>query len=260
MNIIYELNPPKIFYDSTINVNVINREIEKFLNRAQSIIEFSNFIHVTDSVLGIPRISSIHGATIIRDNIKNTDINLSCSVRTRDRNINSLIQFAVQSISTKINDLLFIMGDKPQINNDAFSNVLLSKPTEVITTLNNFGFNNLINLNLSVPNKVSDIKKFVKKTNANPYAMVTQSINSLDEVKDLKKLLESYPIKLIPCVMIPSKKNIQAAKMIGLDWKEYENNLLEFISDIGEFADGILVTSPNDFNEGLATLKKIKNH
>ena len=31
MNVIYEINPPKIFHDSTININTINQEIEKFL-------------------------------------------------------------------------------------------------------------------------------------------------------------------------------------------------------------------------------------
>ena len=77
--------------------------------------KYVNSLHITDSVLGIPRISSLHGASLIRENIKNEKIILSCSVRTRDRNINSLIQFATQSIFLKIKDLLFIMGDKPQI-------------------------------------------------------------------------------------------------------------------------------------------------
>ena len=87
--------------------------------------------------------------------------------------------------------------------------------------------------------------------------MITQSIDSLQEVKDLKGLLEPHQIKLIPCVMIPSKKNIQAAKMIGLDWKEYENNVLEFIYKVGNNADQLLITSPNNFNEGIEILKKI---
>ncbi len=260
MNIIYELNPPKIFYDSTINMDLLTQEIEKFLNRTQTIMKFTNFIHITDSVLGIPRISSIHGATLIRENIKNMEINLSCSVRTRDRNINSLIQFSTQSISLKIKDLLFIMGDKPQININVDTKVLLSKPTEVIKVLNSLGYSKLINLNLSVPNKVGDFNKFNKKINSNPHGLITQSINSLQEVKDLKKLLEPYTIKLIPCIMIPSKKNVHAAKMIGLDWKEYEENILEFIFEIGKFVDQVLITSPNNFNEGVEILKKINNY
>ncbi len=257
MEIIYELNPPKIFYGSSINMDILSQEIEKFLHRSTTILEFTKFIHITDSVLGIPRISSIHGASLIMENINNADINVSCSVRTRDRNINSIIQFATQSISLNVKDLLFIMGDKPQMSADAVTKETLSKPTEVVTILNSLGYNKLINLNLSIPNKVSNPNKFTKKTKSNPYAMITQSIDSLQEVKDLKGLLEPHTIKLIPCVMIPSKKNTQAAKMIGLDWVEYEDNVLEFIYKIGKLTDQLLITSPNDFNEGIEVMKKI---
>ena len=257
MEIIYELNPPKILYDSNINMDILAQEIEKFLLRSRTVLEFSKFIHITDSVLGIPRISSIHGAALIRENINNTDINVSCSVRTRDRNINSIIQVATRSISLNVKDLLFIMGDEPKISTNAVTKASLSKPTEVITILNSLGYNKFINLNLSIPNKVSDFNKFTKKTKSNPYAMITQSIDSLQEVKDLKGLLEPHKIKLIPCVMIPSKKNIQAAKMIGVDWKEYEDNVLEFIYEIGKLTEQILITSPNNFNEGVEVLRKI---
>ncbi len=156
-----------------------------------------------------------------------------------------------------VKDLLFIMGDEPQISINAVTKESLSKPTEVMTILNSLGYNKWINLNLSIPNKVSDFNKFTKKTKSNPYAMITQSIDTLQEVKDLKGLLESHKIKLIPCVMIPSKKNIQAAKMIGLDWKEYEDNVLEFIYKIGKITEQMLITSPNNFNEGVEVLKKI---
>ncbi len=257
MKIIYELNPPKIFYDSVININTLNQEIDKFLDRTRIILKYVNSIHITDSVLGIPRISSIHGAALITENIKNDKMILSCSVRTRDRNINSLIQFATQSIFLKINDLLFIMGDKPQIC-DKISIKILSKPTDVITSLNSLGYNKLINLNLSIPNKISDFNTFTKKTKANPNGLVTQSINSLQEVRELKNLLDSHPIKLIPCIMIPSEKNKKAAKMIGLDWEEYKDNVSELIHESGKLVDQILITSPNDFNEGVEILKKIK--
>jgi 5,10-methylenetetrahydrofolate reductase len=259
MKIIYELNPPKIFHDSTININLLNQEVDKFLLRTQIILKYTKFIHITDSVLGIPRISSIHGAALISENIKNNEINLSCSVRTRDRNITSIIQFATQSIFLKIKDLLFIMGDKPLLNNKNSAQMLFSKPTDVIATLNSLGYNNLINLNLSIPNKISDFNNFTKKTKTNPYGLVTQSINSIQEVKELKRLLEPFTIKLIPCIMIPSEKNIHAAKMIGLDWKEYEDNFLGFIQDIGKLVDQILITSPNSFNEGIEIINKITN-
>ncbi len=247
MKVIYELNPPKIFHDSIININKLNQELNKFLERTKIILEHVNSVHITDSVLGIPRISSIHGAALIAENIKNDRMILSCSVRTRDRNMNSLIQFATQSIFLNIKDLLFIMGDKPQIYDKNTSNIL-SKPTDTITTLNSLGYNKWINLYLSTSNKISDFNNFTKKTQANPNGLITQSINSIQEVKDLKRLLDSHPIKLIPCIMIPSEKNKKAAKMIGLDWEEYKDNVLELIHESGKLVDQILITSPNDFN------------
>jgi 5,10-methylenetetrahydrofolate reductase len=259
MNVIYEINPPKILHDSVININTINQEIEKFLSRTQILTKHTDFIHITDSVLGIPRISSVHAAALITEYLKNDQLKISCSVRTRDRNINSLIQFATQSVYLKIKDLLFIMGDKPQLNNKTPVDYPLSKPTDVIKTLNSLGYSDLINLNLSIPNRIININNFKKKTQANPYGFVTQSIKSVQEVKDIKRLLDPSPIKLIPCIMIPSEKNNQAAKMIGLDWKGYENNLLEFILQVGELVDQILITSPNSFSEGLDILSKIKS-
>jgi 5,10-methylenetetrahydrofolate reductase len=258
MKVTYELNPPKIFQDLTIDINTLNDEIDKFIYRSQIILKYVNALHITDSVLGIPRISSIHGASIILKNIKNEKIILSCSVRTRDRNINSIIQFVTQAIFLKIKDLLFIMGDKPLIYNNTTPEIL-SKPTDIINTLNSLGYNKLINLNLSIPNKILNSNIFTKKIQSNPYGVITQSINSLEEVKKLKSLLKPHPIKLIPCIMIPSEKNIKAAKMIGLNWEEYKDDVLELILEIGKLVDQILISSPNDFNGGVEILKKIKN-
>ncbi len=258
MKVTYELNPPKIFNDLTININTLNDEIDKFVYRSQIILKYVNALHITDSVLGVPRISSIHGASIILKNIKNEKIILSCSIRTRDRNINSIIQSVTQAIFLKINDILFVMGDKPLLYNN-ITPEKLSKPTDTISTLNSLGYNKLINLNLSIPNKILNSSIITNKIQSNPYGFITQSINSLEEVKKLKSLLNPHQIKLIPCIMIPSEKNTKAAKMIGLNWEEYKDDVLEFIFEIGKLVDHILISSPNDFNEGVNILKKIKN-
>jgi len=260
MEVIYEINPPKIFEDSTIlNIDRLNQEIEKFLNRSKLVLDYVNHIHITDSVLGIPRISSIHGAALILENIKNKKVILSCSVRTRDRNINSIIQFATQSIFLKITDLLFILGDNPQINLYNTSLKILSKPTDAINMLNSLGYNKFINLNLSIPNKISNFNNLKKKINTNPNGLITQSINSLQELLDIKNLLNLHNIKLIPCVMVPSNKNTKASQMIGLNFQNYKDDFIEFINNIGKEVNQILITSPNDFDEGIRTLKEIKN-
>jgi 5,10-methylenetetrahydrofolate reductase len=260
MEVIYEINPPKIFEDSnTLNIYRLNQEIEKFLHRSKLILDYVNHIHITDSVLGIPRISSLHAANLILDNIKDKKVILSCSIRTRDRNINSIIQFVTQSIFLKITNLLFILGDNPQIDLYNTSLKILSKPTDVIKVLNSLGYDKFINLNLSVPNKISNLDNFKKKISANPNSVVTQSISSLQEVKDLKNILNMNNVKLIPCVMVPSFKNTKASQMIGLNFQNYKDNFMEFIKDIGKEVNQILITSPNDFNEGIRILKEIKN-
>ncbi|HEX5518908.1 MAG TPA: hypothetical protein VFX18_00555, partial [Candidatus Nitrosocosmicus sp.] len=95
--------------------------------------------------------------------------------------------------------------------------------------------------------------------NSNPHGLITQSINSLKEIKELNDLIKNHQIKLIPCVMVPSIKNLKAAKMIGLDWEEYKSNFIEFIKEIRKYTENVLISSPNDFNEGVRVLKELKN-
>lgn len=259
MKIIYELNPPKIIQNISINIDSIRNEIDKFIYRSQILTEYVNDIHITDSVLGIPRISSLQAAAILMKNIQlYKKLSISCSIRTRDRNINSLIQVVTEAVFLKITDLLLILGDMPILFNESDSKIL-SAPTNTLRILNSLGFNKLINLNLSIANKNIDPKILEKKINSKPYGMVTQSINSLEEVKILKNLLNPHSIKLIPCIMVPSEKNAQAAKIIGLNWEEYKENVLNLIIEVGKITNQILITSPNDFNEGVKILKQTRD-
>jgi 5,10-methylenetetrahydrofolate reductase len=256
MNLIYELNPPKILSNREIDFALLNQELNKFLNRAKIISEFTNYIHITDSVLGIPRLSSIHAAQMIMSNLTNTNLNLSCSLRTRDRNMNSIIQMVTDAVIMKIRGLLFIQGDKPAFEEIDKANSL-SNPTDAIKILNSIGFDKLIDFDLSIPNKVYNNKLFQKKVNSKPHGFVTQSINSIEEIRDLKELMKPNHIKLIPCIMVPSVKNERAATTIGLDWSEYQSNFLEFLKEVWKETDHILITSPNSFDDGINVLKNL---
>ncbi|HSA75706.1 MAG TPA: hypothetical protein VLE21_05905, partial [Candidatus Nitrosocosmicus sp.] len=108
MNIIYELNPPKILHDEMINLSSLQLEVEKFLSRASVILANTSHVHLTDSVLGTPRLSSITAAQLVSKRVEGSTINLSCSIRTRDRNMNSIIQSVADSLILKIKGLLFI--------------------------------------------------------------------------------------------------------------------------------------------------------
>ena len=54
MNVIYEINPPKILQAENMELNVFNSEKEKFLKRVSVISQITNKVHLTDSVLGVP--------------------------------------------------------------------------------------------------------------------------------------------------------------------------------------------------------------
>jgi 5,10-methylenetetrahydrofolate reductase len=274
MKIIYELNPPKILHGESFNLSILSQEIEKFLSRASIVLGITRHVHLTDSVLGIPRLSSITAAQLISKEIESPIINLTCSIRTRDRNMNSIIQSVADSVILRIKGLLFIQGDKPSYGSLDISTGS-PKPTEVINTLNSLGFGDLINLDLSIPNEISNISNFRKKIRSKPSKFITQSISSIEEIRKLKSMLETEclrednnnntkegisKISLIPCIMVPSAKNQKAANMIGLDWSLYEHNFYEFIEKIGDLGiNEILLTSPNSFDEGISVLKKISN-
>lgn len=256
MNIIYELNPPKILNSYRIDIALLNQELLKFLNRARIVSNFTKHLHITDSVLGIPRFSSIHASQMIMNKLTKVDLSISCSVRTRDRNMNSIIQMVTDAIMLKIGGLLFIQGDKPAFE-ESEKAPSLSNPTDVVKLLTSIGFDKLIDLDLSIPNKISNQKVFQKKVNSKPHKFITQSINSIQEIRDLKDLIKPNHIQLIPCIMVPSVKNERAAAMIGLDWSEYQDNFLGFLKEVYQETDHVLITSPNSFDEGIEVLKKI---
>ena len=64
----YELNPPKIVIGDYFDAIRLNQELQILLNRSSELINLVNGggIHLTDSVLGIPRVSSVTAASYIK--------------------------------------------------------------------------------------------------------------------------------------------------------------------------------------------------
>ena len=254
MIINYELNPPKILPNDYFNCSNLFDDINNIKKKVDVLYEFSNCIHFTDSVLGIPRLASITMADIIKK--YNDRLKVSCSIRTRDRNITSMYQTISDSIFYKIESLLILLGD--QSKNDLGGTCNLLKPSKVVNLLNSYGFNKYIKLNLSIPNKITDINSVKKKIDAKPYAFVTQSIESIKDLNNIVDLIRPYDIKVIACIMLPSQKNKRSAELIGLNWEEYEDEPVEFIRNCGKIADEVLLTSPNHFGLALEILKDLK--
>jgi len=251
----YELNPPKIVRGETFDLRELKDNVQDMINRASQLRGLVRGIHLTDSVLGIPRLSSVTAARYIKENI-DADIRLSCSVRVRDRNFPSLCQIASDAILIGAESLLILMGDEPA---DKLGDSGL-RPSTAVRMLQNEGYSKNIKLDLSFPAKVRDgtVKAIRNKLEVCPHSLVTQSISSLSDLGEISDIAKSYGIKVTAVIMVPSEKNRQSASLIGINWSEYETNPVDFVIQATKIADQVLLTSPNSFASGVQLLRELK--
>lgn len=252
MKISFELNPPKVTKGDYFDLLCLIQQMEKLVKRASMLTELVDGIHLTDSVLGIPRISSVTAA----NHIKKTGnaLNLSCSIRVRDRNFTSMYQIVGDAILVGVDSLLILIGDEPP-DGPKHSGL---KPSNVLKMLRDKKYDKAIDLNLSVPSKIKNKASIQKKIDAQPCAFITQSIVSLSDLGEIVDIAKPYDIKVVACIMAPSEKNKSSADIVGLEWKEYENNPIDFIRQAGKVANEVLLTSPNSFRTGIELLEEAR--
>lgn len=251
MTIRYEINPPRVISDGVLSHDEVKALLSKVEERITSASKHCDGIHLTDSVLGIPRISPITTGAIIRSNGLTLDI--TASLRVRDRNITALTQSVYDAILLGLDGLLILRGDEPP-KGPKDSKLI---PSGVVRHFQELGFNKNLDFFLSIPAE-PDYDKIQKKIESQPKGFVTQVIQSPDQVFGLVDKLKPQGFKVIPCVMIPSDKNIKSAQMLGLDFAQYQDTLIDFLSEIHKSAGDILITSPNDFKASLDALSKLK--
>ena len=255
INVCYELNPPKIVKGERFDLVQLKDNIQEMINRASQLRGLVSGIHLTDSVLGIPRLSSVTAARYIKEHIE-AEVRLSCSIRVRDHNFPSLCQTVSDAILIGAESVLILMGDEPA---DKLGDSGL-RPSSAVRMLKKEGYDLNIRLDLSFPAKVEDkLSQSIKnKLNVTPHSFVSQSISSLSDLGEIVDLAKPYGIKVTAVVMVPSEKNYQSASLIGLDWSEYESNPVDFIRQAAKMADAVLLTSPNSFASGLQLLRQLK--
>lgn len=254
MKISYELNPPKIVKGERFDLAQLNEDMQAMVERASQLSGLVSGIHLTDSVLGIPRVSSVTAAGYIKGRVDAAK--LSCSIRVRDRNFTSLCQAVSDAIMIGVDSLLVLMGDDPA---DGLGGLGL-RPSSAVRMLRKEGYGSSIKLDLSFPAKVRDssAKSVRNKLEAKPHSLVTQSISSLSDLGEIVELAKPHGIKVAAVVMVPVEKNSHSASIIGLDWSEYEKNPVDFVKEAARIADRVLLTSPNSFGSGLELLKQLK--
>ena len=242
MTVRYEINPPKVSDDGQNARNIL-------FERIKMIGSVCNGIHLTDSVLGIPRVSPFEIAKKIRES--NKDMKITCSLRVRDRNLNELKKIVEESIGI-VDGILILMGDK----SDKSSNKEELIPSKVVKALNEDGFGKKTELFLSIPSN-PNFAKIQKKIDANPTGFFTQVIHSKNQIEKISNQLGSNGFKIIPCLLLPSHKNLKSAEFLKIDWSDYKENIVGFINEIHGITDDILITSPNDFKRAYETISKL---
>ena len=240
MTVRYEINPPKISGDGQGVRRVL-------FERIKDISSTCNGIHLTDSVLGIPRVSPFEIAEQIREYDK--DIKLTCSLRVRGKNLNEIEKIVEQSIGI-VDGILVLMGDK----SDTIPNKEELVPSQVVKTLNDGGLDKKIELFLSIPSN-PNFAKIQKKIDAKPTGFFTQVIHSKNQIEKISDELNDF--KIIPCLLLPSENNLKSAKFLKIDWSNYKEDILGFINEIHSITGDVLITSPNDFKRAYETISKL---
>ncbi|MDQ3998940.1 MAG: methylenetetrahydrofolate reductase, partial [Thermoproteota archaeon] len=204
INVCYELNPPKIVKGERFDLVQLKGNIQEMINRASQLRGLVSGIHLTDSVLGVPRLSSVTAARYIKEYIE-AEVRLSCSIRVRDHNFPSLCQTVSDAILIGAESVLILMGDEPA---DKLGDSGL-RPSSAVRMLKKEGYDLNIKLDLSFPAKVGDklSQSIRNKLNVTPHSFVSQSISSLSDLGEIVDLAQPYGIKVTAVVMVPSEKN-----------------------------------------------------
>jgi 5,10-methylenetetrahydrofolate reductase len=249
--LLYELNPPKLLSGNLFSIMDLDKQMTTFISRASTLVHLVRGLHITDSVLGIPRVSSVVAASILKN--AGIKLDLSCSLRISDRNLIAVLQFLSEAIRNSIESILIIRGDAP------FSGPSFYKPTatEILKILSLYGIDTHLKLYLSFPSKISASGISKTKLNIKPYGLITQSISSLTDLGRIIDLARPQGIRVIPCIMCPSEKNVSSASKIGLDWSGYLKDPVQFIAEAAKMSDNIIISSPNSFDDGFKLLKNL---
>lgn len=175
MVIRYEINPPRVIQDRVLSHTEVKASLSNVEKRINKLDRFCGGIHLTDSVLGIPRISPITTGAIIRSN--GLKLNITASLRVRDRNITALTQSIYDAVLLGLDGILILKGDAPPRGPKDSKLV----PSQVVRHFKELGFDKNLDFFLSIPAN-PDFEKIQKKIEAEPDGFVTQVIQEPDQV------------------------------------------------------------------------------
>ncbi|MGC8566715.1 MAG: hypothetical protein C0171_06985 [Caldisphaera sp.] len=220
---------------------------EKLINYARKLIELSNTIDIPDGPLGLPSPSSPILSCIIKENINYADI--ITHIRLLDINSLNLLNIMFGLKMSGINKILLVRGDPPSIGKkiDDIS------PEEGISIIrsNIDGIEGGLLLNLNKPSEEIEKRVNIKAS----FYLITRPWNS-DKLERISKSIKRNGSKLYIYFVILSDSNKEfLLRYLPSEELIKVNKIKEAIDTIGSFVDGILFSSPNDFNSLLYSLE-----
>lgn len=239
MTIRYEVNPTKLPNAANPSNDETKNLLEKLKHRVSEISHSCKGIHITDSVLGIKRISAIKTSELIKKNFPNLKITIS--LRVRDKDLSEVKKIVNDAIKLKLDGVLILKGDPSEKNED--SGLI---PSQVVKHLKEAGIDKKIDLFLSLPAN-PNFDKIKKKVDAKPRGFITQVVGSTQQVSKIVERLKPQGFKIIPILLYPSEKNQKSADFLKLDWSSYQDNFSGFVKEMHNLCGDVLITSPSDF-------------
>lgn len=230
MTLLYEANPPKIA-DGGMGA------LGRFAERLRAVSDVCGGIHVTENVLGIPRISPISVGRALRGMVP--DVPMTLTVRVRDKNPADTDAFVADAADAGFSGLLVVAGD-PAPGSPPSGQV----PSGVVKRLRRDGLAPELDMYLSIPAE-PDYSGMAQKLAARPEGFITQVVQSPGQVSDMTARLPEF--RILPIVLYPSPKNQKAAAFLGIDMAAYSDDFGRFVSRIHDAAGSVLVTSPGDY-------------
>lgn len=232
MTIRYEANPPK-----TGQVEDAGVALDKFVEKMRKISEVCGGLHITEDVLGVPRISPILSGRRLRECIP--DIPMTISMRVRDKTAPEIDDFVGDSLDAGFSGMLVVAGDRsPDVPDSG------QVPSSVVNRLRGNGVDSRMDLYLSVP-AAPDYRKMARKIRARPKGFITQVVRTPSQVEDIATNLPEYHI--IPILLFPSAKNHKAAAFLNINMSGYRDDFPQFIQKIHDITGDVLLTSPGDY-------------
>lgn len=219
----YEVNPPKVSADS--------EAVRRTVRRIKEISRYCGAVHITENVLGRPRVSPLEIAGIA--SIEAPGVEITVSMRVRDRDPAQMDEFARRCSGAGVSGILAVMGD-PRRDGGKDSG---QTPSRALPRLRRPGLKTY----LSIPAEPSG-RAIDAKSAARPDGFVTQVVSSAGQVRGLLSHLPGF--KVIPVLMFPSEKNAPSARMLGL---EASYDFGRTLSELHRMTGDVLLSSPSDY-------------